>query len=276
MPTLYAIAISAENDKRFVCSSGCVVAVDEPAARELGIKAAQVLWPSESGWYSHLCSLYEVPQEKIKQVQEEEIVSIVGVAIQRDKLKVSGPKLPSVREETVSAITAGEQAQISMPNDRADEASIGNDLTGRDKITTTYEKAYERVVVSTSFVLDQLEMSYKQAREQSQGWFRYSLVAAGLGFLLISIGVGTAIVGQTTAGIMTAVSSIVPNAAAALFFVQSRSANDRTDAIQKKLTEARELQSAVEVVNTIEDAKTRNKLKAEIVRRVLRTPDTSA
>jgi hypothetical protein len=268
MPTLYAIAISAENDKRFVCSSGCVVAVDEPAARELGLQA--------DDWYNHRCSLYEVPQEKIRQVQEVEIVTVVGATTRRDSTRDPMVQLPSIREETVSAITAGEQALATPRSDFTEEATIGDDLTEGAKVTTTYEKAYERIVVSTSFVLNQLEMGYKQAREQSQGWFRYSLVAAGLGFLLIAIGVVAAVLGQTTAGIITAVSSIVPNAAAALFFVQSRSANDRTDAIQTKLTEARELQSAVEVVNTIEDTITRNKLKSEIVRKVLRAPSTSA
>lgn len=133
-----------------------------------------------------------------------------------------------------------------------------------------YDRAFERVVGSTSFVLNQLELSYRQTREQSQWWFRASLIAAGIGFTLIGIGVATVYFGQATAGIITSISSVVPNAAAALFFVQSKSANERVDSIESKLSDAREIYAAVEIIETIDDAKSRDKLKAEIVRKALR------
>jgi hypothetical protein len=78
------------------------------------------------------------------------------------------------------------------------------------------------------------------------------------------------LLGQITVGVITALSSLIPNAAAALFFVQSKTANERVDAIQSRLTEAREVQTAVEIVETVEEPKARDKLKAEIVRKVLR------
>lgn len=133
-----------------------------------------------------------------------------------------------------------------------------------------YDRAFERVVGSTSFVLNQLELSYRQTREQSQWWFRASLIAAGIGFTLIGIGVTTVFFGQATAGIITSISSLIPNAAAALFFVQSKSANERVDSIESKLSDAREIYAAVEIIETIDDSKSRDKLKAEIVRKALR------
>lgn len=133
-----------------------------------------------------------------------------------------------------------------------------------------YDRAFERVVGSTTFVLNQLELSYQQTREQSQWWFRTSLTAAGIGFTLIGIGVVTVIFGQTTAGIITSISSLIPNVAAALFFIQSKTANERVDAIQSKLSDAREIYAAVEIIETIDDLKSRDKLKAEIVRKALR------
>jgi hypothetical protein len=60
---------------------------------------------------------------------------------------------------------------------------------------------------------------------------------------------------------------------AALFFLQSKAANERVDAIQTKLTEAREVQTAVEIANTISDRKSRDRLKTEIVRKTLLVKD---
>jgi hypothetical protein len=153
------------------------------------------------------------------------------------------------------------------------DTSVGGDVVGRDKITQhviTYDTAFERITGTTNFITNQLDVSYKQTREQAQGWFRFSLIAAGIGFFLIGLGVVAVIAGQVTAGVITAISSIIPNAAAALFFVQSKTANERVDAIQTRLTEAREISSAVEIANTIDDPKSRNNLKVVIVRQVLR------
>lgn len=129
----------------------------------------------------------------------------------------------------------------------------------------SYDAAFERVTGSTTFVLDQLEVSYRQTREQSQGWYRLSAIAAGVGFLLIIAGVVTVIVGQLTAGIITSVAGVIPEAAAALFFAQGKEANRRVDAIQEKLGEARELLTALEIANTISDEISRNEMKRSIV-----------
>jgi hypothetical protein len=156
---------------------------------------------------------------------------------------------------------------------------FGGDVVGRDIITHTIitaDNAFERVVGSANFVTRQLDVLYRQTREQAEGWFRFSLIAAGIGFLLIAIGVISVVVGQTTAGVITALSSIVPNAAAALFFIQSKTANDRVDSIQLRLTEAREVLSAVEIANTIDDPKSKDRLKTEIVRKVLRIEKKSS
>ena len=188
--------------------------------------------------------------------------------------------LPDVHTAAESAVTGSGESNIS---DNAVLAasdhgiSIGGeivaqgDIVGGDKhVFMSYDTAFERVIGSTAFVLNQLETIYKETREQSRSWFRLSLIAAGVGFVVIGIGILAVMLGQLTAGVITAISSIVPNAAAALFFVQSKSANERVDAIQSRLTDARELQTAVEITNTIGDPKSRDRLKAEIVRKALR------
>ena len=181
-----------------------------------------------------------------------------------------GASLIDIRAATQNAIITGSGAVASSGVAVGAEGIIvGTDVVGRD-VVLSYGTAFERVVGSTVSVLNQLELNYKQTREQAQGWFRFSLFAAGTGFILIGIGVVAVVLGYTTAGIITAISSVVPNAAAALFFVQSKKADERVDTITTRLTEARELYTLVEIVNTISDLKSQDKLKAEIVRKALR------
>jgi hypothetical protein len=164
----------------------------------------------------------------------------------------------------------------------------GGDFVGRDQVSgnkipgnnslpgdeplekdSRIDKTFQKISETARFVTKQLEASYAQAREQAYTWFRFSIIAAGVGFLLIVIGVIVLMLGRTTEGIITTVSSIVPNVIAALFFVQSKASNERVDAIQSKLSESREIHTAVEIANSIETKKERDKLKAEIVRKVI-------
>jgi hypothetical protein len=75
--------------------------------------------------------------------------------------------------------------------------------------------------------------------------------------------------GQLTTGLITSLSSAIPNVVAALFFLQSKAANERVDVIQTKLTEAREVQTAVQIADSIETKRERDRLKAEIARKVI-------
>ena len=156
---------------------------------------------------------------------------------------------------------------------KGDKIVVGQEVAGRDlvihNVAIPYDKAFDTIAHSTASVLHQLEKIYAQTREQAQGWFRFSLIAAGAGFALIGIGVVAVVLGQLTAGLITSLSSAIPNVVAALFFLQSKAANERVDAIQTKLTEAREVQTAVEIANTISNRKSRDRLKAEIVRKTL-------
>ena len=177
------------------------------------------------------------------------------------RLNLPEPSTPDVHE----AIRGGVNVEV-------DDIAVSGDVVGRDVAThqfITYDSAFERAVGITNFVLDHLETIYKQTREQAQNWFRFSLIAAGAGFAVIAIGVIAVIAGQITSGIITAIYSVLPNAAAAFFFRQSKAANERVDSIQTQLAETREVLSAIEIVNTIDDVKSRDRLKAEIVRKML-------
>ncbi len=190
----------------------------------------------------------------------------------------------NIEIDRAQGVAIGDHAQVENIVQTEGGAAIvgdvevqGGDFIGRDTIASVAGKdiavplntAFNTVAQSTASVLDQLEQIYVQAREQAQGWFRFSLIAATVGFVLIGIGVVAVVFGQLTTGLITALSSAIPNVVAALFFLQSKAANERVDAIQIKLTEAREVQTAVEIANSIETKRERDRLKAEIVRKVI-------
>ena len=124
---------------------------------------------------------------------------------------------------------------------------------------------------STVFALKQLELSFEQARDQARRWLFASLFAARICLLLVGLSIVVAIVSSSvTTGLITVSASSIPGVAAALFFAQWKAAIKRVDDIQKSLTRMRELQNSFEIADTIEDPKSRDKLKAEIVRKTLR------
>lgn len=163
---------------------------------------------------------------------------------------------------------------------------VGRDIVSGDKVsgdqlkpgslkettveeTPVSETAFQKIADSSAFIHSQLQLSYSQAREQAYTWFRFSIIASGIGFVLVGIGVIAVVFGQLTEGVIAAISSVVPNTVAALFFLQSKVSNERIDAIQRKLSEAREVEIAVEIANSIETKRERDRLKAEIVRKVI-------
>jgi len=224
----------------------------------------------------------KIVQGDISVVQSSQGQSLINASINGDVLGPGAAKGEEAILQGQGAIAQGPGAiaatgaeSIAIGSVDGDVMVTGNkeDITGRDlvihNVAIPYNVAFEKIAYSTISVLHQLEEIYTQAREQSQGWFRFSLMAAGVGFILIGIGVIAVIFGHVTAGLITSFSSAIPNVVAALFFLQSKAANERVDAIQTKLTEARKVQTAVEIANTISDRKSRDKLKAEIVRTTL-------
>ena len=118
--------------------------------------------------------------------------------------------------------------------------TAGRDVTGRDvvkEIPTSV--AFERITAAATLTLRQLEKNYEQARNQANNWSRISLIAAGIGFLMVLAGIVQLLLGNTTIGIVTSVSGIVPEIAAALFFNQVKGANARVETKEHNQTKER-------------------------------------
>jgi len=80
------------------------------------------------------------------------------------------------------------------------------------------EQAFERIGAAVKLNLTQRENNIKQARKESNQFFKLMLIFSGIGFLVMLGGVALLLVGQTSAGIVTAISSIIPEVTATLFF----------------------------------------------------------
>ncbi|HEX6370721.1 MAG TPA: hypothetical protein VF006_17525 [Longimicrobium sp.] len=116
---------------------------------------------------------------------------------------------------------------------------------------------------------DELERTRDQLRQQAHGWHRYSLIYGGVGFILIAGAVGALVFGFTTTGIITTVASVIPDAAAVLFFRQAKRADDRLAEFANSLSELRDFFAVVEVAQTVDNPQARDELKKYIVRKQL-------
>src|SRR5262245_56299930 len=90
------------------------------------------------------------------------------------------------------------------------------------KAAIPQDLAFERIGAAVRLNLNQLERNIEQAREESNQFFKLTLVFASIGFLVVVFGIVFLLLGQVTAGIASAVSSIIPEVTAALFFTKDR------------------------------------------------------
>jgi hypothetical protein len=173
------------------------------------------------------------------------------VALGPDETETS----PSTKTEPVAAIA------ISKATDGV--------RVGPDQIKVSYDVAFKGIAEKTAQVTVELERMYDLTRAQRKGWYRASVTAAGVGMCLVAAAVIVLILGQLTTGVVTTIASLVPNALASMFFVNSRAADARVDALTKRLTEYREAAALVDIAQTVSDRRLQDDLKAQIVRKML-------
>lgn len=108
--------------------------------------------------------------------------AVAGKAYQRvgaRTITIGSPEAPDLQGSAYQAVLGGSGAiaqgvgavaagkgGIAVGGEVRGEVRIG----GGSNIVVSYDRAFERVAGSTAFVTDQLELSYRQTREQSQGW----------------------------------------------------------------------------------------------------------
>jgi predicted GTPase len=138
------------------------------------------------------------------------------------------------------------------------EFSSSNAMVGRS--------AFEHPFVDLAN--SELEAIHKQTRHEALNWFRFSLGAAVVTFLVLTTGVGLTIGGLIKETWVVWLDSIVPGITAALFFAQYRSSNRRLDALATKLRHLHSIGAAMQIVDTILDTRAQDDLRTALIERL--------
>jgi len=131
------------------------------------------------------------------------------------------------------------------------------------------EQAFERIGAAVRSNLKQLEQNIEQARKESSQMFKLTLIFASVGFVVIFVGIVLLYLEQTTAGIVSTVSSIIPEVTALLFFSKDKELRDTITAYHNHMLKSQKLLTMIDVAETITNSAERDKIKQEIISKVL-------
>ncbi|MCI5116076.1 MAG: hypothetical protein D3921_08205 [Candidatus Electrothrix sp. AW1] len=137
------------------------------------------------------------------------------------------------------------------------------------------EQAFERIGAAAKLNLTQLQSNVEQARNESNQFFRLMLVFSALGFSIILGGVALLLIGHTTAGIVTAISSIIPEVTAALFFTKDKELRRTIHNYHAHMLDSQRLLTMIDVAETIESNEEKDKMKQRIIINALDIPASS-
>lgn len=134
------------------------------------------------------------------------------------------------------------------------------------------EQAFERIGAAVKLNLTQRENNIEQARKESNQFFKLMLIFSGIGFLVMLVmlgGVALLLAGQTSAGIVTAISSIIPEVTATLFFTKDKELRRTIHSYQEQMLDSQKLLTMIDVAETIENKEEKDKMKQEIIFKAL-------
>lgn len=201
-------------------------------------------------------------------MSEDEDVSVGGDYLRDQARKVSaGGEHIEIGGDVGAGAAVGARAAVKARNIAGRDVVLVDSQERETRVPV--DAAFERIRGASNWAQEQLQENYTQTRQQARYWFRFSLAAAVVGFVIIALGILAILLESTTVGVVSSISGLVLEAAAGLFFQQSTAANRRTDEIQQKLTEWREIDNAMRIIDAITDPTERDRLRAEIVRKVI-------
>lgn len=230
------------------------------------IKVLNALESSNSPWLS----IVEISKETALDTEEvKKILLLISEHVMEEK----GPN--TVVTSRFATIARIQRELRSKDKDLDVYTAAQNAMSAGRRIESDSSEAYERIVGSTTSVLAQLQLNFDQARNQADNQFKLSMIAGGVGLLLITAAAVTLIMGYTSTAVVSTLSSIVFDSMAIFFFRVSKEANERVDNITKKLDETREIYALVAIVDTINEKEQRNELKSEIINKALSKQITS-
>lgn len=138
---------------------------------------------------------------------------------------------------------------------RGATATASSEHDPRSAISAT--QAFDRIGASVRQNLDEMKHNFEQARTQSAEFFRLTVLAAGLGFIIVLVGVVLLLIGQVTAGVLTSIGGIIPEITAALFFKKDSELRATIRSYHEYTLESQQTLSMIDVCETIVDPQER-------------------
>jgi|SRR2546421_10777834 len=139
----------------------------------------------------------------------------------------------------------------------------------KDSHVISGEQAFERIGAAVRLNLKQLEGNIEQARLESNQFFKLTLVFAALGFLVVIAGIVLLLLSQVTGGLVTTISSVIPETTALLFFNKDRELRRTIESYHQFMLESQHVHTMIDVAETIGNSVERDKMKQEIILTVL-------
>jgi len=111
--------------------------------------------------------------------------------------------------------------------------------------------------------------------EQNLGsFFKFTLVFAGLGFIVVIAGLALLLVGQITAGIISTIGSLIPDVIAAMFFSKDKELRGTIERYHQHVLDSQRLLTMIDVAETVRNGEERDSLKRQIIFKALGISDS--
>jgi hypothetical protein len=153
-------------------------------------------------------------------------------------------------------------AEPVIPDDVAPTLSMNHDGDGEQLLLPGLDWVSEVAQRRAKVYVEHHQAALRQQRAA----FWSSLTVGALGLVLIIVGIAFALFGTTEVGVLTSVSSLLPGAASALLFNQSKAAGTRADENLERLTasveRAEAVQTCIQVATGLRHEPTRDRIVA--------------
>lgn len=133
------------------------------------------------------------------------------------------------------------------------------------KLRISSEQAFERINAAVRQNLDQLQANFSQAREDSKQFFRLTIIFTSLGFVVMLVGVILLLLGESTAGVVASLASVIPEATAALFFTKDAELRRTIETYHRHILQSQQMLTMIDVCETITDSQERDRMKQQII-----------
>jgi hypothetical protein len=163
---------------------------------------------------------------------------------------------------TVATLVA---AYAALRRNRAETAPKGTGFDQAEIDRIRAEIAAAKPGAPIPFEIEQLASYYALTLGQARVSFWFSLIFAAIGFVVIIAGAAFSAGGELTTAVLKVGSGLIVDAISALFFVQSRRAQESMSAFFEKLRNDRQFVEARRICDDITNAALKNHLKTILV-----------